>query len=164
VIVSTAKVSYTGYIGLAALRDAVRPLTPEHDVFTHGAEHLFIVTHQVAELWLKQVLLDLDLTEWALAERELTRADEHLVRASQVFNQVISATSMLTRLPPSDFAGSAACGARPAGHSHRSSMSSSRASVCTAGRALYTSASSRCWWRARCPWPTSTAGGSRPAQ
>ncbi|MBP2479707.1 tryptophan 2,3-dioxygenase [Crossiella equi] len=101
---STGDLDYVGYIRLAALHEAVQPLTPEHDAVTHGAEHLFIVTHQVAELWLKQVLLDVDRAERALAERGLTRADEHLVRASRVFEQVIGATSVLTRLPPSDFA------------------------------------------------------------
>lgn len=103
------EIDYVGYIRLDALRDTVRPLTPGHDASTRCAEHLFIVTHQVAELWLKQALLDLDQAEQALGEhmpddQALLRADEHVARASHVFDQVVGATAVLTRLPPADFA------------------------------------------------------------
>ncbi|MGI8312743.1 tryptophan 2,3-dioxygenase family protein [Saccharopolyspora hattusasensis] len=95
---------YNEYIRLASLHDAVRPLTPVDDEFVHGAEHLFIITHQVAELWLKQVLLDLDLAVRALTDRGLGLACEHLARAAHLLDQVVTTTFVLTRLPPGDFA------------------------------------------------------------
>ena len=48
------------------------------------AEHLFIVVHQASELWLAQLLLDLDLAANALRRAPET-AVEHVERAADLF-------------------------------------------------------------------------------
>ena len=49
------RMGYGDYLGLDALLSAQRPLSGEHD------EMLFIVIHQTKELWLKQMLHEVDL-------------------------------------------------------------------------------------------------------
>ena len=48
----TNSLSYSQYLGLEKLLDAQHPLSYEHD------EMLFIVIHQVSELWMKLCLQD----------------------------------------------------------------------------------------------------------
>lgn len=55
----TAPMRYSDYLCLDQLLDAQKPLSAESERPVHE-ELLFIVTHQAAELWFKQVLADLD--------------------------------------------------------------------------------------------------------
>jgi tryptophan 2,3-dioxygenase len=73
--------SYTDYVRLAQVLEAAQPLSPVTDRTTWVAEHFFIVCHQTIELWVGQVLLDLEeaarrssLSEWPEVVGHLGRA------------------------------------------------------------------------------------------
>lgn len=51
--------TYASYLRLAELLQLQQPLAVEATAAVRGAEHLFIVTHQACELWVRQLLLDL---------------------------------------------------------------------------------------------------------
>ena len=63
-------VRYESYLQLERLLSAQQPIsaTPEHD------EMLFIIQHQVAELWFKLILHELDAAIVFLQEDQLPRA------------------------------------------------------------------------------------------
>jgi tryptophan 2,3-dioxygenase len=93
------KLTYAGYLQLDRVLGAQRPLSdpPHHD------EMLFIVQHQVAELWLRLVIHEL---EGALAD---LRADEtgpcqkKLARVKQVQRQLFEQWAVLETLTPSEY-------------------------------------------------------------
>src|SRR3712207_9569282 len=62
------RMGYGDYLGLDALLSAQRPLSGRHD------ETLFIVIHQVQELWMKLLLHELDLAFDCLRRDELRPA------------------------------------------------------------------------------------------
>lgn len=94
------RLTYSGYLGLDALLSAQRPLSnpPHHD------ETLFIIQHQVAELWLKLMLHELEATIVALRADELYRASKILARVKQIQLQLIGQWSVLDSLTPSEYA------------------------------------------------------------
>ena len=95
-------VRYEMYLQLDKLLDAQRPLSdPEH----HD-EMLFIIQHQVAELWLKLFLHELDTVMECLRADQVARSIKILARINQVQQQLVSQWSVLATLTPqaySDF-------------------------------------------------------------
>jgi tryptophan 2,3-dioxygenase len=59
-------VRYRDYLHLDTLLCLQQPRVPPGDTRSWAAEHLFIVVHQTCELWLAQILLDLDHATTAL--------------------------------------------------------------------------------------------------
>ncbi|WP_026424641.1 tryptophan 2,3-dioxygenase family protein, partial [Actinokineospora inagensis] len=52
---------YQDYLALDTLLDLQRPRVPATEgPRVHAAEHFFIIVHQASELWVAQLLLDLD--------------------------------------------------------------------------------------------------------
>jgi tryptophan 2,3-dioxygenase len=98
----TGDVRYEMYLQLDKLLDAQRPLSdPEH----HD-EMLFIIQHQVAELWLKLFLHELDAVMDCLRDDQVARSIKILARINQVQQQLVSQWSVLATLTPqaySDF-------------------------------------------------------------
>jgi len=98
----TGDVRYEMYLQLDKLLDAQRPLSdPEH----HD-EMLFIIQHQVAELWLKLFLHELDTVMDCLRADQVARSIKILARINQVQHQLVSQWSVLATLTPqaySDF-------------------------------------------------------------
>jgi tryptophan 2,3-dioxygenase len=98
----TGDVRYEMYLQLDKLLDAQRPLSdPEH----HD-EMLFIIQHQVAELWLKLFLHELDTVMDCLRADQVARSIKILARINQVQQQLVSQWSVLATLTPqaySDF-------------------------------------------------------------
>ncbi len=94
------RLTYSGYLGLDTLLAAQRPLSdpPHHD------ETLFIIQHQVAELWIKLMLHELDATMVALRADELYRASKILARVKQIQLQLINQWAVLDSLTPSEYA------------------------------------------------------------
>ncbi len=94
------RLTYSGYLSLDALLSAQRPLSdpPHHD------EMLFIIQHQVAELWIKLMLHELAATMVALRADELHRASKILARVKQIQLQLIGQWSVLDSLTPSEYA------------------------------------------------------------
>ena len=83
---------------------------PEHD------ETLFIVIHQVYELWFKQVLHELDELYRHLDADEPSRGTHQLKRVLKILKTLVTAHSLTRSGPldstpnPSRWAGPAACG------------------------------------------------------
>jgi tryptophan 2,3-dioxygenase len=99
-------VRYRDYLHLDALLKLQRPRIPSGERRGYAAEHFFIVAHQSCELWLAQILLDLDEATRALrpdpAEPEL--ALEYLLRVADTLSVLHSQITALDQLPARSFA------------------------------------------------------------
>jgi tryptophan 2,3-dioxygenase len=100
-------VHYRDYLELDVLLSLQRPRVPRsepHRVW--AAEHFFIVGHQSCELWLSQILLDLDGATEALNFPNMAAelALEHLSRAAHIFGVLYDQVVVLDRLPSHCFA------------------------------------------------------------
>jgi tryptophan 2,3-dioxygenase len=95
-----AEVRYETYLHLEKLLDAQYPRSepPHHD------EMLFIIQHQVAELWFKLVLHELDAAIECLKRDQLARSIKILARLKQVQHQLTAQWSVLATLTPSAYA------------------------------------------------------------
>jgi len=93
------QVRYETYLQLDKLLSAQQPLSkaPEHD------ELLFIIQHQVAELWFKLILHEIDAAIEFLRNDELPRAIKVLNRVKQVQHQLINQWSVLATLTPTEY-------------------------------------------------------------
>jgi tryptophan 2,3-dioxygenase len=91
---------YAGYLKLDRLLSAQCPLSdpPHHD------ELLFIIQHQVAELWFKLTIHELQAAMASIREDDLSRAAKILARVKQVQHQLYSQWDVLDTLTPSEYA------------------------------------------------------------
>jgi len=71
---------------------------PEHD------ETLFIVIHQVYELWFKQVLHEIDYIIERLDAHKISSARHHLHRVLKIFRTLIAQIDVLETMTPAEFA------------------------------------------------------------
>ncbi len=90
---------YTAYLQLDALLGAQKPLSdpPHHD------EMLFIIQHQVAELWMKLLLHEIQRAIHWIREDALPPALKNLGRARQVQSQLYNQWKVLDTLTPSEY-------------------------------------------------------------
>ncbi|MGL5850112.1 MAG: tryptophan 2,3-dioxygenase [Phycicoccus sp.] len=91
--------SYGDYLDLDTLLSAQHPRSspPQHD------ELLFIVQHQVAELWLKLLLHELHSARALVASDELAPALKRLARVKHVQKQLVEMWDVLATLTPSEY-------------------------------------------------------------
>ncbi len=94
------KQNYSAYLQLDALLGAQTTLSdpPHHD------EMLFIIQHQVAELWMKLVIHELDAAMQMLRDDRLGKAVKHLARVKAIQKQLYNQWSVLETLTPSEYA------------------------------------------------------------
>lgn len=97
-------VTYSGYLRLPELLAAIRPLSSPRDRRVHSAEHFFIVAHQASELWLRHVLVDLDLAVHAVADGRPDTGTAVTARAAGVLRLLADHVGLLRSLSPRDFA------------------------------------------------------------
>ena len=71
-------VTYGGYLRLRELLACQKPQSGEHD------ELLFIILHQTMELWMKQMLWELDAAQAEISRGELVPAYKSLARVSRI--------------------------------------------------------------------------------
>ncbi|MFL6170277.1 MAG: tryptophan 2,3-dioxygenase, partial [Ornithinibacter sp.] len=92
--------SYGAYLDLDTLLSAQHPRSQpvQHD------ELLFIVQHQVAELWLKLLLHELHSARALMAADELSPALKRLARVKHVQKQLVEQWDVLATLTPSEYA------------------------------------------------------------
>jgi tryptophan 2,3-dioxygenase len=90
---------YSQYLQLPALLSLQRPLSPgpEHD------ETLFIVVHQVYELWFKQILHELDHLQGRLSQGDLPRAEHALRRILTILKTLVAQLDVLETMTPLEF-------------------------------------------------------------
>ena len=89
--------NYASYLALDEVLGAQRPRSEEHD------ELLFIVIHQVYELWFKQLLHELGHLQGQLEAGETTHALHTLRRALTVFKVVVAQIDVLETMTPRQF-------------------------------------------------------------
>lgn len=91
---------YTGYLQLDRLLSAQVPLSdpPHHD------EMLFIVQHQVAELWIKLVIHEIGGAIGHMRADRLPQAVKNLARVRHIQNQLYNQWKVLDTLTPSEYA------------------------------------------------------------
>jgi tryptophan 2,3-dioxygenase len=93
----TQSLSYSQYLHLDKLLDAQHPLSYHHD------EMLFIVIHQVSELWMKLCLHELNSTIDCVRRDDLGPTFKMLARVSTIQQQLLQAWDVLATLTPSDY-------------------------------------------------------------
>ena len=89
--------SYGEYLHLEKLLDAQQPLSSEHN------EMLFIIVHQVSELWMRLVLHELTAALRCISQDDLDPALKMLARISRTQTQLISVWEVLSTLTPFEY-------------------------------------------------------------
>ncbi|HUP19283.1 MAG TPA: tryptophan 2,3-dioxygenase family protein [Gemmatimonadota bacterium] len=89
--------TYGSYLRLDELLSLQDPRSDEHD------EILFIVIHQVYELWFKEILHELDFLDRRLEAGDLPMALHTLKRILTVLKIVVAQTDVLETMTPVDF-------------------------------------------------------------
>ena len=89
--------SYGSYLGLDQLLSAQKPLSE------HPDEMLFIVIHQVTELWMKLSLHELNGVRHQIQSDELNPAFKMLSRVARIQGQLILSWDVLSTMTPFDF-------------------------------------------------------------
>ncbi len=93
------RLSYGGYLQLDTLLSAQLPLSRP----VHHDEMLFIVQHQVAELWMKLVIHELRAAIVHLQADELAPTQKILARVKQVQRQLFEQWGVLETLTPNEY-------------------------------------------------------------
>ena len=90
-------VTYSGYLRLDQLLSAQQPRSAEHD------EMLFIVIHQIYELWFKQLLHELGKVQAELESGGTTHAMRTLRRTLAILKLVVAQLDVLETMTPTQF-------------------------------------------------------------
>jgi tryptophan 2,3-dioxygenase len=89
--------TYGDYLHLDTLLSSQKRLSGHHD------EMLFIIIHQVSELWMKLILHELKNSIASIEAGELSPAFKMLSRVSKIQSQIIHAWDVLSTLTPSEY-------------------------------------------------------------
>jgi tryptophan 2,3-dioxygenase len=91
--------SYSSYLKVHELLAQQQPRSdgPEHD------EMLFIIIHQVYELWFKQVLHELDYVQTCLRENDRSHSLHTLRRVLTILKTMVSQIDILETMTPLEF-------------------------------------------------------------
>jgi tryptophan 2,3-dioxygenase len=90
--------TYSGYLDLDRLLGAQHPRSDHHD------ELLFIVQHQVTELWLKLLVHEIRSATALLGRDELPPALKRLARVKHILRQMFEQWAVLETLTPIEYA------------------------------------------------------------
>ena len=93
------RTTYAGYLGLDRLLSSQHPLSDPQ----HHDEMLFIVQHQVSELWMKLVIHELQAAIAHLKNDELDPCLKILSRVKHIQKQLFEQWSVLETLTPSEY-------------------------------------------------------------
>jgi len=95
------RMTYSGYLRLDKLLDAQQPLSspPHHD------EMLFIIQHQVSELWLKLLMHELQAARVFLRGDHVWQCRKVLARSKEVLRQLTAQWAVLETMTPSEYMG-----------------------------------------------------------
>jgi tryptophan 2,3-dioxygenase len=89
--------TYSQYLNLDKLLDAQHPLSYQHE------EMLFIVMHQVSELWMKLCLHELNATVDCVRRDDLGPTFKMLARVSTIQQQLLNSWDVLATMTPHDY-------------------------------------------------------------
>lgn len=91
------KMTYGDYLQLDTLLSSQKRLSDHHD------EMLFIIIHQVSELWLKLIIHEIQAAIGAIERNELQTSFKMLARVSKIQTQIIQAWDVLSTLTPTEY-------------------------------------------------------------
>jgi tryptophan 2,3-dioxygenase len=94
---TNAAVTYGSYLKIDELLSMQQPRSPEHD------EMLFIVIHQVYELWFKELLHEFDRVRRLLEDDEPHRAQHTLKRILTILKVMVAQLDILETMTPLEF-------------------------------------------------------------
>jgi tryptophan 2,3-dioxygenase len=89
--------SYAGYLELDKILNAQKPISGNHD------EMLFVVIHQVSELWMKLSLHELGAVVGQIQKNDLDPAFKMLSRVVRIQSQLIDSWEVLATMTPFDY-------------------------------------------------------------
>jgi tryptophan 2,3-dioxygenase len=89
--------TYASYLALGDILEAQKPRSDEHD------ELLFIVIHQVYELWFKQILHELAYLQGQLEAGHTAHATRTLRRILTIFKVIVAQIDVLETMTPRQF-------------------------------------------------------------
>ncbi len=89
--------SYSDYLHLDQVLEAQLPLSAAHD------EVLFIIQHQVSELWMKLAIHEIRSAMRAIRNDEPEPAFKMLTRVARIFEQLNNAWDVLRTMTPSEY-------------------------------------------------------------
>lgn len=89
--------SYGEYLQLARLLSAQQPVSGEHD------EMMFIIVHQVSELWIRLFLHELEFVRRCVIKDDLDPSFKALQRISKIQSQLFNAWEIMATMTPSDY-------------------------------------------------------------
>jgi tryptophan 2,3-dioxygenase len=93
----SAALTYTSYLALDEILGAQRPRSDEHD------EMLFVVIHQVYELWFKQLLHELSHLQHKLEKVDTAHSVRTLRRVLTILKVVVAQIDVLETMTPRQF-------------------------------------------------------------
>lgn len=91
-------ISYGQYLRLESILAGQTPLSGQHD------EMLFIIIHQVSELWMKLCLHEAKTAAGLIAQDNLSPAFKMLTRVARIQEQLINVWEVLVTMTPADYA------------------------------------------------------------
>ena len=92
-----AGMTYGGYLALDALLSAQHPISAHHD------EMLFVIIHQTKELWLKQIIHELELSRTLIRSDALVEVHKALSRVSRIQSVMTLSWDVLATMTPADY-------------------------------------------------------------
>ena len=95
------RMTYSGYLQLDQLLSAQKPLSDP----AHHDEMLFIIQHQVSELWLKLLMHELLAARGFLQQDQVWQTRKVMARGKQVLRQLVEQWSVLETMTPSEYMG-----------------------------------------------------------
>jgi tryptophan 2,3-dioxygenase len=99
----TNRLTYAGYLRLDQLLTAQQPLTGREGATPHHDELLFIVQHQVSELWMKLMLHELKAALAFVQADKLPPCFKILARVKLIQKQLFEQWAVLETLTPSEY-------------------------------------------------------------
>lgn len=91
------EMTYAEYLQLDGILSSQKRLSGHHD------EMLFIIIHQVSELWMKLLLHELTSTIQAIQEDNIQAAFKMLARVTKIQTQIIQGWDVLSTLTPAEY-------------------------------------------------------------
>ncbi|WP_284141140.1 MULTISPECIES: tryptophan 2,3-dioxygenase [unclassified Virgibacillus] len=89
--------TYSDYLHLDGILSSQKRLSDHHD------EMLFIIIHQVSELWMKLIIHELHAAIEAIKKGEMQASFKMLARVTKIQSQIIQAWDVLATLTPAEY-------------------------------------------------------------
>jgi len=99
----SAALNYSSYLRLDKILDAQQPRSEQSPEGMEHDEMLFIVIHQVFELWFKQILHELDFAKEQLTSGNIGKVQHVLKRIRGIVKVMVGQVDIIETMTPIDF-------------------------------------------------------------